>query len=396
MNHLKTLFPACVTDNKGNMYYVTHVEHAIKELDLNTRRTRYIGNPGSYIPREWSGVDKIVFHNEKLYLFEQSGKEVMEYSLLEKTSRFFDLKYCMHNCDNWASCVVYNSTLFMFPCFSNVLIKVDLKGNGVVEKENLCLDMDFVYMHEKSRGVSKGVELSIPHRLYSCGCQTDSDIWLFTERKGIVLKYDLLTGTSIQRMLPKDIKGCIHAVWKEGLFYILSTEGSVYSWNPADGKAEMLFDSRNRYPFPYFCKIAVTDTNIWVMPCFGEDILIIDLKDGNERTYSECPKDFYYFEDPNMSKYYGTFEDDVNCYFAMHSANYLLIIEKKTGKEKWLKPVEPELYEKVGYYKDYDTQEYEESDLELKGLFMLLDEKKCDVDKAKGENTGKIMWDRLR
>ena len=92
MNHLKTLFPACVTDNKGNMYYVTHVEHAIKELDLKTRRTRYIGNPGSYIPREWSGVDKIVFHNEKLYLFEQSGKEVMEYSLLEKTSRFFDLK----------------------------------------------------------------------------------------------------------------------------------------------------------------------------------------------------------------------------------------------------------------------------------------------------------------
>ena len=61
-----------------------------------------------------------------------------------------------------------------------------------------------------------------------------------------------------------------------------------------------------------------------------------------------------------------------------------------------MKPVEPELYEKVGYYKDYDTQEYEESDLELKGLFMLLDEKKCDVDKAKGENTGKIMWDRLR
>lgn len=396
MNHLKTLFPACVTDKKGTMYYVTHAERAIKELDLETQKVRYIGNSGSYIPREWIGVDKILIHNEKLYLLEQSGKAAMEYSLLEKTSRIFDLKYCMHNCDNWGVCAVYNGTLFLFPCFSNQLIKVDLKGNGAVEKEELCPDIDFVYMQENSRGISKGGEFSIPHRLYSCGCQVDSDIWLFTERKGIVLKYDLQTGTNIQCMLPENIDGCIHAVWKEGLFYILSTEGSVYSWNPSDGKAEILFDSRNRYPFPCFYKIAVTDTNIWILPCFGEDILIVDLSDGNERVYSAYPKDFYYYEDPNMSKYFGSFEDDVNCYFAMHSANYILIIEKKTGQEKWLKPVEPELHEKVGYYKDYDTEEYEEADLGLKGLFMLLDEKKCGADKAKGKNTGKIMWDKVR
>ena len=62
----------------------------------------------------------------------------------------------------------------------------------------------------------------------------------------------------------------------------------------------------------------------------------------------------------------------------MHSANYILIIEKSSGKGVWLKPEEPSLEEKIDYYRKNKFENYEEMDFGLEGFFMII-EKKTDV-----------------
>lgn len=392
MNHVKTLFPACVTNGKGKMYYVTHIEHAIKELDLEKLKVRYIENPEDYVPIEWTGVDKLIIKNDNLYLFEQNGKRLLEYSLLKKTCRYFDLRYDMYNCGNWSICTIYNNVIFAFPSFMNKVIKINLVSGEIEDKEELCSNINYIFGQEKSRFISKNIEIDMLHKLYSCGCQVRNDIWLFAERKGFVLKYELLTENCIQYLLPTNINGCIHAIWKRETFYILSAEGNLYSWNFRDEKTEMLFNSKNKYQYPYFGKIAVTDSNVWMIPAFGDEICIVDLKEGKNIVYSAYPEDFNYYEDPYMSKFYDYSEDEKNYYFAMHCANYILIIEKTSGKEKWVRPIEPDLSEKIKYYKTLNLQEYEEGEFGINGFFMLLDQWKNSIDAIKKKKVGENMW----
>lgn len=59
MNHLKTLFPACAIGDDGMLYYVTHIEHAIKVLNLRNGKIRYVDIPEVYNPTEWQGVDHL-------------------------------------------------------------------------------------------------------------------------------------------------------------------------------------------------------------------------------------------------------------------------------------------------------------------------------------------------
>lgn len=392
----KNLFPACITDDNEKLYYVTHVEHAIKELDLKNLKSRYIDNPENYVPTEWIGVDKLLIAQNALYLFEQNGKRLLEYSLSNKSSRCYKLKYGMFDCDNWAICVIYNNMIFAFSSFANIVTKIDLKNGRVEEKEELCSNISYVFQAEKSYTYSKDAELEIPHKLYSCGCEIDHNVWLFTERKGVVLNYELSTGNCTQYSLPRNINGCTHAMWSEGIFYILSTEGNLYSWNIIDDKTEMIFDSKGRYSYPYFGKIAVTDTNIWMLPCLGEDICIVNLKNGRNNIYSEYPKDFNYFEECERSKYFGYSDDKDKYYFAMHSANYILVIEKASGKGKWLRPIEPNLNEKIRYYKTFPIGQYEEEEFGIEGFLLLLKQRKNPLDVLKKTMNSQKVWNILK
>lgn len=396
MIHLQNLFPSCAINDKKIMYYVTHIEHAIKEVDLKNLEVRYLDNPENYDPTEWEGIDKIISNNNNLYLFEQNGKRILEYSLSKKTSRCFNLECDRYNCNNWCMCTVYNDMIFIFPSFINKVIKVNLISGGIEEKEELCPKINYKFNQEKDRFSPGGIIIEMPHRLYSCGCKIGNDIWIFTERKGLVLKYELKKEKCIQYLLPINIKGCIHAIWKNGVFYILGTEGSVYSWNHINDKTKIIFDSKEKYQYPYFGKIAVTDNNIWMLPAFGDEIFIVNLKSGENTIYSSYPKDYKYYEDPNMCKFYDYSEDENNYYFAMQCANYILAIEKKNGKEKWLRPIEPDLRNKIKYYKGLNIQQYEETEFGIKGYLLLLQERKSSSDAITKRKNGENMWTILK
>lgn len=392
MDLQKTLFPACYTDGKGKLYYVSHSRHSIRKLDLEKNTVEYIDNPDGYIPGKWSGVDKIFGYKDRLYLFEQNGSKMLEYSLRDQKSRCFLLDCGMYSCDNWAAFTIYNHVLFAFASYLNKIVKIEL-GSGELKKESFPID-DIFKLQKKLENLNKRRN-KVPCKLFSCGCRVDDDMWLFIEQDTFVLKYNLSSGMCITFSLPEEIRGCNYAVRKGDAFYILSIEGNVYLWNPLNVKTEILFHSENRN-YPYFSKMIVTYTNIWIMPCMGDDIYVVNLKEQECCKYNRYPNDFSYCEDPNRSRYYEYTEDEQNIYFAMHSANYLLCIEKKSGKEKWIKPKEPELKEEIRFCKSYGMSQYDETEFGIKGFFMVTDHRGEHSYGDKKGIIGALVWNGVK
>lgn len=396
-SHFETMFPNCVPDGRGFLYYVTQSEHAIKKLDLRKMESEYMLHPDGYDPEEWGGVGSFIYHDDKIYLFEQRGRWLMEYSPADQAGRRFDLDCCINNYDNFAACVLHDGIVFAFASYADKVVKINLASSAIESEEGLCPGINYIFGRDKCVCSLNGTGTEIAHSLYSCGCRIGNDLWLFMQRKPFVIKYSLPEQTHERLNLPVEIPGCIHAVWKESLFYILSAEEKVYAWNPADSHADILFDGREINQHPYFGKIAVTDANIWMLPMFGNDIHIVSLEDKKADTYCGYPEDFCYDDDPKKQRYYGCCEDGENYYFAMCSANYMLIIGKADGTGEWARITKKEhdLNGKINRCRESRRCFYEADGLDMKAFIMAGMRKGCPDD-AVPNKAGNAIWNYMK
>lgn len=384
------LFPTCVVE-KELLYSITHNNCIIEKMDLKNNKVICIDNPDGYNSKEWSGADNILLYNQKIYFFEQNGKRIMEYSVTDKKTRYFDLNLQAYLYFNYAYCTIWDNRIYIFPSFINEIIIVDLQTGKIMKKEKFCDDLYYIFNKEKINCIP-GTDLNFPYRLFSCGCQVKNTIWIFTEKSQKVIKFDLLTEKIEQYILPRMIKGCVHAVWKNKKFYLLSLEGFVYVWKYEKNEIEMLYDEKKNCQYPYFHRIAVTDKNIWLIPFFGDDIYIVDKMTKKYSFYNEYPKDFCYFGGYERCRFYGYSEDKNNYYFAMHSANYLLIIDKLTGKEKWIKPINPTMQEMQKYYMKNYGSNFNEYEWKLKNYLKFSLSKKNIQDNS---SIGNLIWENM-
>lgn len=381
------LFPTCVVE-KELLYAITHNNCIIEKIDLKNNKVTCIDNPDGYNSNEWSGSDNILSYNQRIYFFEQNGKQIMEYSVLDKKTRFFDLNLQAYPIFNYAYSTIWINKIYIFPSFVNKIIIIDLQTGKIKKKENFCDNLHYIFNKEKVNCISN-MDLKFPYRLFSCGCQIESDIWIFTEKNQVAIKFDLLTEKIEQYILPQAIKGCVHAIWRNKRFYLLSLDGYIYVWNFKKNEIEILYNEKKNCQYPYFHRIAVTNKNIWLIPFFGNDIYIVDVKTKKYFCYNKYPKDFHYYGGYERCRFYGYSEDEGNYYFAVHSANYLLIIDKMTGKGRWIKPVNPSIQEMQEYIiKNYGfcLNEYE---WKLKNYLKFSFNKKNTQNNA---SIGSLIW----
>ena len=79
-----------------------------------------------------------------------------------------------------AACTIYDNTLFIFHSFANRVVKINLDSGKIVSKKELCPNIDYIFNREKDSYCVSGKKIDVFHKLYSCGCQVNNDIWLFT------------------------------------------------------------------------------------------------------------------------------------------------------------------------------------------------------------------------
>lgn len=368
------LFPACIVLNNC-MYCVTFGEHILERINMSTYEVEYICDSNKSVLRELTTVDLIKINGKYIYLFEYNGKRVIQVHIETKKTKVFQV--CEEENGGYASAEFHNNKLYLFPKFINQIIIIDLNTEEIERKENIFQNIE---TKEKVNWLYKDVEFS--KRICSKTYIKDDSIFIFSEISNIVAKYNITSGVIDNSKVLDLANGCISVQLQDDRCYLLDESGKLFLSDVYLNKLSLIIDTEK--PYPYFMDFAVAKHLIWFLPCFGNEIMVYDI--NNITIYKDYPLDIKYIEAKSHSKFYGCCEDKENYYFAMHSANYMLIISKTSGKEKWVKPKES-CKRYLQYHRDNVIQE---------GL-MNMDEFIINVEhreesKRDATNIGRIIW----
>ena len=368
------LFSSCALVD-GDMYSVTSLKGVPIKISLKTGEISYIDN---LIENDYMMTEDIISGNNEIFILEQSGHRMLRVDLKRGLNKFYEISCHEKDWGNYAAYVKYNETIYIFPRYTNYIVKIDLETDLVKQDFDLYREMK---------------EDSIR---FWCGCCSGDKVWLFQKDKREVVEYDLETESWIKYVLPLRIISCRHIVKERDVFYILSSEGKVYIWNFKEGDMKVLADCSGETKEFAFSRIVVTEKNISVLPAMTNDIYQIDKKSGDKRVYHDYPEHFEYCAPEIWTKYSGYCEDENYYYFAMRSSTFILCINKKNGELKWLTTLLPSnreyrrVYYKIHYKADQILDEREWSLIEV-----------LDYVEKKNENNrkckiGKQIWNKMR
>lgn len=313
----RLFFVSCVLID-GKMYSVTNLGKIPIRVDIKKQEITCIDR--------WDKENAInpaimIADNDDIYLFETEGYHMVKYNIFNNQYHKFKIDCHTYDWGNYVACVKYKKNIYIFPKYMSKIVKVDIEKNIVIS--------DLIYYLD-----SKKEEIN-----FECGIQDNNLLWLFQKEGNIVMAYDMETNTWKNYALPQKVKFCAHVVLRKGIFYILSMEGRVYSWDIQANSMRMIGDCSHKIKGTNsFGRIVVTDGIIYLLPAFSELIYKIDVETGEAEVFNDYPKDFQYIEPEGWGRYSGYCEDEEFYYFAMCSSAYILCINKKSGLIKWICP----------------------------------------------------------
>lgn len=207
---------------------------------------------------------------------------------------------------------------------------------------------------------------------YMFTCIKENTLYLFDGTGGNAFILNIETGK--YRSIEKTgISGEIASVQFDHVkdrFLILYGSGKVKEWKEQGNVSATIIEGIEKTGSKYFAEFVITDQNIWILPALGKDIYVYFYADKTLKRYEKYPEGFSYL---NYEGYYRflsgrirTYQDKM--YFGMHSANYLLCIDRKTGAEKWFYPEVPTMGEAYFFRQCH-------------GLYLMESEKDCPLDR---------------
>ncbi len=233
-------------------------------------------------------------------------------------------------------------------------------------------------------------------RYFECGYQFENEVWLYHRSKNIIVRYNLVLDSWCEYNLCINIKNCVDMIMYNNKLYLLSSEGSVFCWDPKLEFLEKIADYHNEDSSIYvFEKIIVIANKIFLFPSLGEDIVILYLDTKYMEIYKEYPKKFRYFN-LGRSKYYGYCSDNEFCYFAMRSANFMMKIRKSDGKIYWIKPSPLNPLELLKTHKKYYGLLFDEPFFSIQTLLRYLNSNCLEQSIRTKLLSGDKIWEQIK
>ncbi len=384
-----SLFLTCTSIHK-KLYSYTIFKSIPITIDMNTWEINLLEDLKNY---DQSFVAyTMVSIKDDIFALELNGKRIMKYNINEKRCQYFDINCNKKSWENYAGYATYEKYLYIFPRYQNKIIKINLESGKIQIVPKIYSDINF-YKEYKHPKAEKELEY------FSCGCQCQNIMWLFQRQGNIVGAYDLKYNIYQEYRIPITFNDCVHAMCYKDMLYILSSEGRIYCWNHMIRTIEEIVDcscSNIVNQSNIFSRIAITDESIFLLPSLENDIFYMDLKTKKLKKYVSYPVDFRYYEVEGWSKYYGFCEDNKYYYFAMRSTNYLLVINKNTGRVKWIKPIfsSHKKYKKL--YIKYNKNLLSELDCSIKDILFFLDDNSMKNKKESNINIGYQIWKNMK
>lgn len=314
----KLLFSSCVLIN-NIIYTVTNLGNIPIRIDLQN-------NPMTCID-EWDkdciiNSENMIADGRDIYLLDINGNYLLRYNIDSNQHNKIEINCHINNWGNYVAFAKYKRNIYIFSRHISQIVKINLDKNMKIS--NICYCLQNKDGHEIK---------------FECGIQEKNLLWLFQKKGNLVMAYDMETNIWKSYKLPQKIEYCIHVVLRKGIFYILSVEGKVYSWNVQESSMRMIANCSNRTKdIESFGSIAVTDELIYLLPALSDLIYEINIETGEVEIFDDYPTDFQYVEPEGWSKYSGYCEDENCYYYAMRSSSYILCVNKKSGAVRWINP----------------------------------------------------------
>ena len=315
-------------------------------LDINLENgiIQFSKSISSEISRMAAKVDWFIRADDYLLATDMWGNHAYLYE--PKENRWIELEISCHGkpWGNFIDVFLYHGYIYIIPRYREFLVKIDFKKRTVLQME--CPVLQQI---EKERVVS---------------CRNENFIYFFERYGNKVFAFDLKTGHYTQKELPDVMYDIVSIRIHKDTFFILSECGCLDSWEEGPNVLHRMAEPIGENGSKIFTDLAVTDQNIWLLPQLGDDIYILDCRDGMLKRYDEYPSNFAYADVTNYSKFAYGQEYREKIYFGMHSANHLLEIDKKTGTAEWLAPILPTEQETYLYRQRYGLS-FEEKEKEV-------------------------------
>lgn len=129
-------------------------------------------------------------------------------------------------------------------------------------------------------------------------------------------------------------------------YYILTFSGDTYYLEKKSGNVKCIYEhvpAEGDGDIP-FCTFTVKNDRLWLLPCFSERIIYVDIPGGCVHEFTDKPADLIYCGSPAMSNYTRAVYVEGATYFAMHTGNYLFSVDD-SGEGRFLDLKWPSEYE---------------------------------------------------
>ena len=342
--YITNQFHSCGIMN-GRMYCNLFSDGSIVELDANTGTMRQLNTTVISEPDCWSngGMDYL-YANGKLYIVENRRKKIACYDIRHDECNFYELagKWYTLAVPNYTLATIFKDNIYIFPRFDKEIMIFSLTDNCM--QDSLYLSIDDVSVPSNDMLEEDPVSAAI----FSNAKRLGENVFLTCDALKKIVVFNFRDRCILYKDYPMGLEQCVDFIIKDDILYFLSFYGDVYCYNMTRGEWNSLSVHGDKLEFG---RLLVTDSNICLLPCQGNDIVIYDIAGKEFYRYDEYPEDFVYaLRYPGMAKFFGRCEDDDWYYMAMCAQNYMLKVSKHTGQLAWIKPQGISHDEKTRFY----------------------------------------------
>lgn len=274
-------------------------------------------------------IEKMVQANGRVYAFESRSEKMVIYDPGRNCCQCIELDFHQNDWGNALAITLHGDDIYVFPKYKDFIFKIDTKTDQVTKIDNPAYA-------RMDKNVSAGVN--------------SGHVYFFLRDSNKVTEYDLHTGHCREYNLTHQLGNLARVQYFDGLFFLLSRDGMLSTWDAKDNVLETLVSPFIEDNLHYFSLCTVTKKNIWLLPDLGEDIYVYCRESKKLEKYDRYPEGFAYLMTENWGKYISAREYRGIYYHDMHSANCILCIDKNSGEEKWIKPSIPGRMEECQYY----------------------------------------------
>lgn len=362
------LFSNCAIENNNLYFFLSHSGIPAK-FELAQGQISILNFNSSLTLGKGDCIDQITAYNGRIYALRNQGDALLIYDMNINECIDIGIDCNKKPWGNFIDMFVYHSKLYIFERYKKSVLTLDCDDNKIKTR---------VY------GFANKQE-------FICGSRILDRMWLFPKQGNIIGCYNLISHMYEEFSAGFEFCNVIDCTNFENEIYILDRNGCIYCWDADDRMLSLCFSELS---LELMGRIVVTNQNIILLPSVGSEIKIYDKQIKVLRTYDQYPVGFKYEANPEWSKYHGRCEDENNIYFAMRSANHLLIIEKESGELSWVIPQLPLSEDIANHLISYKEDPINEGEISLY-TFMECSSPQS-VKRKKSTKNGEKIWSLMK